>query len=103
MIKPPQSKVQPGVLTTASMTNTSAAETSAFESKEDNLNENSIENSLGWGNELPSSYELLRREGEIHEGRGTVLDDLRKNLARLEDLHGQLHFLMKEVESILRR
>jgi hypothetical protein len=51
----------------------------------------------------PSTYALLRREGEIHEGRITVLDDLRRNIARLEDLHGQLSFLMKEVVSVLRR
>ena len=62
----------------------------------------SSDSSLHWGSDLPSTYEILRREGELHEGRSTVLDELQRNFARLEDLHGQLHFILNEVESILR-
>ena len=55
-----------------------------------------------WGSDFSSTYEILRREGEIHEGRTTVIDELQRNFARLEDLHGQLHFILREVESVLR-
>ncbi len=88
MTKPPHS------MTTASITNSSVAEESVVDAREANLS---------WGTDLSSTYELLRREGEIHEGRVSAIDELRQNMARLEDLHGQLHFLMREVGSILRR
>jgi len=83
----------------ASITNSSSATSHAVDGAEANLSQDS----LSWGAELPSTYELLRREGELHEGRGTVLDELHRNLVRLQDLHSQLHFLMREVESTLRR
>ncbi len=53
--------------------------------------------------ETLGSYELLKREGEWHLGRAQVIEELRGNMARLEDLHGKLQYLLGEVETILRR
>lgn len=96
-MKPPRKNVNAAsgsTVTTASITNSSSVETTVDGSE-----------AIGtrWGADLPSTYEILRREGEIHEGRATVLDELQRNFARLEDLHGQLHFVLNEVESVLRR
>jgi hypothetical protein len=88
-MKPPQ------ILKT-SITNSSAAEDTVVDGSEAMTSDSS----LLWGND--STYEILRREGELHEGRATVLDELQRNFARLEDLHGQLHFMLREVESLLR-
>ncbi|MGE3973978.1 MAG: hypothetical protein AB7F59_05575 [Bdellovibrionales bacterium] len=50
-----------------------------------------------------SLYELLKREGELHFGRPAILEELRGNLTRLEDLHGKLQYMLGEVETLLRR
>jgi hypothetical protein len=87
-MKPPQ------ILKT-SITNSSSAENTVVDGSEAMTSDSS----LLWGD---STYEILRREGELHEGRATVLDELQRNFARLSDLHGQLHFVLNEVESLLR-
>jgi hypothetical protein len=58
---------------------------------------------LSGSTSILGSYELLKREGEIHLGRTQIVEDLRANVAKLEDLHGKLQFLLGEVETILRR
>jgi len=50
-----------------------------------------------------SSYELLKREGELHVRGGDVLQELRKNIDELEELHGRLKFMMSEIQGLVRR
>ena len=54
-------------------------------------------------NWTPSSYELLKREGELHLRGGDILEELRQNIDELEELHGRLKFMMREVQGLIRR
>lgn len=49
--------------------------------------------------QTPSYHELLENPHVEHDG----LQRLRENLAQLEDLHGRLQFMMRDVSALIRR
>ena len=50
---------------------------------------------------FPYSYHEIATDS--HVVRLDVLEQLKSNIAQLEDLHGRMRFMMKEVRTLLKR
>jgi hypothetical protein len=53
--------------------------------------------------QFPFSYHEVTEEAHVVPARLDVLEQLQSNIAQLEDLHGRMRFMMKEVRGLLKR
>jgi hypothetical protein len=67
------------------------------------MNETAVNESFERSPALPSFQQTYHEISDRHVSESDVLAQLHANIAQLEDLHGRLRFMMREVTYLLKR